>query len=103
LAQGTAKLSVLTKAGAARVITVTLAISGHSVKASGTAGTTSAYNTAVTVVLCKDNFAVPCASNRIAATLTATAGATTPSYTTGSSGNLNGVQVYGRATQSETS
>jgi hypothetical protein len=94
--------TVPTSAAAPKLITLTLAQgTGHSVKASGTAGFASPYNPAVTVVLCKDN-TWPCPAARIAATLPATAGSGTPSFTV-ASGNLNGTTVYGQASQVEVS
>jgi hypothetical protein len=94
--------TVSTNAAAPRLITLTLTTgTGHSVKASGAAGFAGAYNSTVTVVLCKDN-TWPCPTARIAVTLTATAASGSPSFTT-ASGNLNGITVYGQASQLEVS
>jgi hypothetical protein len=97
-ATGTGTGTAPTSTAAARVVTLTLATApGKTVKASGTAGTAAPYSTTVTVVLCKDN-TWPCPAARVAATLTATAVSGSPSYTA-TSGNLNGILVYGQATQ----
>jgi hypothetical protein len=101
-ASGQGSGNVYTNAAAPKLITLTLTLgTGHTVKASGTAGFASPYNSSITVVLCKDN-TWPCPTARIAATLTATAGSGTPSFTV-ASGNLNGITVYGQASQLEVS
>jgi hypothetical protein len=101
-ASGTGTGTVPTKAGVASVITLSpLTVSSHKVTASGTAGISAGYNTSVTVVLCIVN-TWPCPAGKVAATLTATASTGTPSYTK-QSGNLNGLTVWGRASQVETS
>ena len=100
-ASGTGAGTVPTSAAAPRVLTLTLASApGKAVRASGAAGTAAPYGTAVTVVLCRDN-TWPCPAARVAGTLTATAAPGSPSYSV-LSGNLNGVTVYGQATQTQT-
>jgi hypothetical protein len=101
-ATGQGSGTVPTNAAAPRVITLTLAVgTGQRVNASGTAGFASPYNPTVTVVLCKEN-KFPCATAQIAATLTATAGSGTPSFSV-MSGNLHSITVYGQASQLEVS
>jgi hypothetical protein len=101
-ATGSGSGTVTTSTGATKVITVALSSgTGRSIKATGAAGLSPTYNPAVTVTLCKVN-SWPCPAASVAATLTATATAGTPSYTA-SSGNLNGVTVWGQASQLETS
>lgn len=93
--------TVPTAAAAANVITLQLvpAGTGHAVKASGQAGSTSAYLNSVSVVLCKSN-TFPC-TNGSAITLTATVTAGAYSVT---SGNVNTLgTVYAQANQVQTS
>jgi hypothetical protein len=102
-ARGAGTGTVSTSVGTTKVITLTLAVAaGKSVRGSGNAGITNAYSATITVVLCKEN-TWPCPTAQIAAALTATAAAGSPSYTTSQSGNLNGVAVWGRAVQTEIS
>jgi hypothetical protein len=101
-AVGTGTGTVPTSAGTTKVITLTVALAaGKTLKATGTAGITAAYSTAVTVVLCKVN-TWTCATGNIAATLNTTAASGSPSYSV-TSGNLNGITVWGHAVQTETS
>jgi hypothetical protein len=88
-----------------RLLTLTLTNgTGHTVKGSGTAGLTPKYLTAITVVLCRTDTTWPCPAGSTIATLTATAGTGSPSYTTNSSAQLaNGTQVYGMASQMQAS
>jgi hypothetical protein len=102
-ASGSGTGTVPTATGAPKVITLTLAsANGQRIRATGSAGLSAAFDPAVTVVLCKVN-TWPCPDASIAAKLTATAAAGTPSYSVTSTNNLNGVTVYGLAQQRQTS
>lgn len=101
-ANGSGTGTVPTAAAAANVLTLQLAAtgSGHTVRASGRAGSGSPYATSVTVVLCKAN-SFPCTAANGATTITATVSG--GNYTV-TSANLNSwAIVYGQANQLQNS
>jgi hypothetical protein len=95
---GTGRVS--TAAAAANVLTLQLAATGtgHTVKASGKAGSGSPYQATITVYLCKSS---PC--NAANATATLTTNQSGENYTV-TSGNLNSwATVYGQVSQLQNS